>query len=275
MLRLDRPLALRTGMYATAALAMGLAARPVAGQSLISTTSDDVTLGFQVETPFFPGGGELRPWSSTLETDLLFRWGPNAFVQANLPLAFAGADFADGTSIYLGSIGANFIFGPPGSPSSFIGFTLPTGTNIAGPELAILVGVLPNLDEPELWSEDVMSVRGGILPTVQISEQARVGLRVGGALVAPNDLGNVWVYGRGGAWMSARVGAAELRGDVLSSYFINSDDGFDRQFKMYLEARAALPEAPGGLGVVLRLPLDGQARDVLDFSVGLSARMAL
>src|SRR5690606_1842961 len=120
---------------------MGLATQAVA-QSFIMTTTDDVTLGLQWKKPFFPGDGGLEPWSSTLETDLLFRWGANTFVQVTVPLAFAGTDVVDGTSLYVGGIGAKFIFGPPESPTSFLGFSLPSQTNLAGPDLAVLVGVL-------------------------------------------------------------------------------------------------------------------------------------
>jgi hypothetical protein len=254
---------------------MGLGGAPAAAQSLVATTSDDVTLGLQLKNPSFALDDAPSRWSSSLETDLLFRWGANVFVQATVPLAFAGADFVDGTSFFLGAIGATFIFGPPGSPSSFLGLTLPTATNIAGPDVAILIGVLSNEEEPERWTEDIMSVRGGIMPSVQLSEQARVGLRIGGALVAPDDLENLWVYGRGAVWGSTMVSAAELRGDLVTSFFINSSDGFAERFRMYLDARAGLPEMPGRPAVFLRLPIDTEARDALDFAIGLSARVGL
>jgi hypothetical protein len=266
---------LRPVILGAAVLTAALTAGPAAGQSLVATASDDVTLGIRVKNPSLGGTANPSSWSSSLETDLLFRWGANAFVQAVVPVAFAGAELVDGTSMYLGNVGATFVFGPPGAPSSFLGFTLPTATNIAGPDLAVLIGLLPNEDEPELWAEDVMSVRGGIIPSLQVSPQAVVGVRVGGALVAPNDLENLWVYGRGALWGSTAVGAAELRADLVTSYFINSDDGFAEQFRMYLDARAGLPDVPAAPGIVFRLPLDEEAREALDFSVGLTARIGL
>jgi hypothetical protein len=274
-LRSARPRAFRLVIIGCAALAIGGGRAPVAAQSLVFTTIDDATLGLQLKNPSLPLDDAPSRWSSTLETDLLFRWGANVFVQATLPMAFAGADFVDGTSFYVGALGATFIFGPPGSPSSFLGITLPTASNLAGPDLAVLIAVLPNEDEPELWAEDIMSVRGGITPFVQLSEEARVGLRVGGALLAPDDLGDLWLYGRGAVWGSTRLSDAELRGDLVTSYFINSSEGFAEQLRMYLDARAGLPEAPGRPAVFLRLPVDGEARDALDFSVGLSARIGL
>ena len=269
-----RPLRIARLLMGVAVLSIGFAAR-TAGQSFVMTTTDDVTLGLQLKKPFFPGDGGPASWSSTLEAGLLFRWGANTFVDVTVPLAFAGADFVDGTSFYVGSVGAKFVFGSPGSPSSFLGFTLPTATNFAGPDLAVLIGVLQAQDEPELWAEDVMSVNGGIIPTWQLSNDARVGVRVGGALLAPDDLGDLWVYARGAAWGSAQAGAAELRGDLVTSYFVNSDDGFDRQFRMYLDARAGLPDAPGRPGIFFRLPIDREARDAMDFAAGLSARIGL
>jgi hypothetical protein len=254
---------------------VGLVGERAAAQSLVSTPNDDVTLGVQLKNPSLSGGAGFSSWSSSLESDLLFRWGANVFVQAAVPLAFAGADFVDGTSIYLGNVGATFIFGPPGIPSSFLGLTLPTAMNVGGPDLAVLIGLLPNEDEPELWAEDVMSVRGGIMPSLQLSEMARVGVRVGGALVAPTDFEDLWVYGRGGIWGSTTVGAAELRADLVTSYFINSDEEFADVFRMYLDARAGLPDLPAAPGLYFRLPLDEQARDALDFAVGLTARIGI
>jgi hypothetical protein len=252
-----------------------LVAEPARGQSLIATTTEDVTLGIQLENPSLGGTANPSSWSSSLETDLLFRWGANVYVHAGLPLAFAGAEFVDGTSVYLGNVGATFIFGPPGAPSSFLGFTLPTATNVGGPDLAVLVGLLPNEDEPELWAEDVMSVRGGIIPSLRLSPQAVVGARIGGALLVPTDFDDLWVYGRGALWGSTAAGPAELRADLVTSYFLNSDDAFADKLRMYLDARAGLPDVPAAPGIFFRLPLDEEAREALDFSVGLTARLAL
>jgi len=266
---------LRPVILAAAVLTAELVAQPAAGQSLIATTSDDVTLGIQLKNPSLGSAANPSSWSSSLETDLLFRWGANAFMRAGVPLAFAGAEFVDGTSLYLGNVGATFMFGPPGAPSSFLGFTLPTAMNIGGPDLAVLVGLLPSEDEPELWAEDVMSVRGGIIPSFQVSPQAVVGVRIGWALLAPNDFEDLWVYGRGALWGSTEAGPAELRADLVTSYFINSDNEFADKFRMYLDAGAALPDIPAAPGIVFRLPLDEEAREALDFSVGLTARIGL
>jgi hypothetical protein len=269
------PWVLRPLLLSSTVLCWALVGEPAAGQSLIATTTEDVTLGIQLKNPSLGGVANPSSWSSSLETDLLFRWGANAFVQGAIPLAFAGADFVDGTSVYLGNVGATFIFGPPGAPSSFLGFTLPTATNIGGPDLAVLVGLLPNEDEPELWAEDVMSVRGGITPSVQLSPQAVVGVRVGGAMLAPTDFEDLWVYGRGALWGRTAAGPAELRADLVTSYFINSDAAFADKLRMYLDARAGFPGVPAAPGIFFRLPLDVEAREALDFSVGLTARLSL
>ena len=275
MIRSGRRSPLWTVILGSAVMAFGLDRLPASAQSIISTPPDDVTLGLEWKKPFFPGEGGPASWSSTLETDLLFRWSPNIFVKAFVPLAFAGADFVDGTSFYVGNVGATFIFGPPGAPSAFLGLTIPSATNVAGPDLAVLVGALPTEDEPELWAEDVLSVRGGIIPTLQLSERARVGVRVGASLVAPDDIGDLWIYARGAPWVSAIVGAAELRGDLVTSYFVNSEEGFAEQFRMYLDARASLSDVPGRPGVFFRLPLDEEGQDAVDFSAGVSARIGL
>jgi len=62
------------------------------------------------------------------------------------------------------------------------------------------------------------------------------------------------------------------RADLGTSYSITDDDGFGRQFTSYLTLGAGLPEASGQPGLFIRVPLERDARQVLDLSIGLSAR---
>jgi hypothetical protein len=110
--------------------------------------------------------------SSILEADVILPVGSRKSLQIGVPLAMAGADALDGTSLYLGSLRFSLLFGA--------------------------------------------------------------------------DLG--------------------------TSYAVNDDDGFGEQFTAYLTLGAALSEASGHPGLFVRIPLDGDARSVLDLSIGLSAQ---
>jgi len=136
----------------------------------------------------------------------------------------------------------------------------------------VIVAVLPWLDEVEKWADDAYSVRGAWIPSKMLKGGGRTGLRVGGAAVAPNDFENLFVYTRLAAWGRIPVGAAELRGDLATSYIVNSDDGFGQQFTAYLDLGAALTGTSGRPGAFIRIPLDGDAREALDVSIGLMAR---
>ena len=229
-------------------------------------------VALQFEKPFLPDVEGLASYSSNLEVDAILPVASGMALQLGLPFAFAGADVVDGTSVYVGNLRASLLFGDPGNLSGFVGLTVPTASNIGGPDLAVIVGVLPWLNEVEKWADHAYSVRGAWIPSTALKRGGRAGFRVGGAAVAPDDFENLFVYARVAAWGRVPVGVAELRADVATSYAVNSDDGFGQQFTAYLDLGAAFAEASGRPGVFLRIPLDGDAREALNLSIGLMAR---
>jgi hypothetical protein len=224
----------------------------------------------QLEKPFIPDAASLASYSSILEADAVLRLGSSS-VRIGLPVAFAGADFAEGTSVYMGNLRGSILFGEPGALSSFIGVTLPTASNIAGPNLAVLVGVLPWLGELEKWIEDSISLAGAVLPSWPLSSGGQLGLRLGGAAIMPTGFDNLNVDARVAGWAHLPMAAAEFRADLATSYMVTSDDGFGEQFTAYLDLGATLTEMSGRPGVFIRPPLDGDGRRVHDLSIGLSA----
>lgn len=128
------------------------------------------------------------------------------------------------------------------------------------------------MNEHEKWSDDAFSARGAVIPTWPLESGGQLGLRLGAAAVAPNDLENLFVYTRIDGWGRFPVGSGQLRADLETSYAVNNDDGFGRQFTAYLDLGAGLPHLSGSPGLFIRVPLDGDARRVLDLSIGISAR---
>jgi hypothetical protein len=63
---------------------------------------------------------------------------------------------------------------------------------------------------------------------------------------------------------------SDLKADLATSYLLTSDDGFGRQFTAYVDLGATLPDISAKPGVFIRIPLDGDGRDVHDLSIGLS-----
>jgi hypothetical protein len=233
---------------------------------------DRFEVALQLEKPLLPDVLGSAWFSSILEADALFPLGPTTTLRIGLPVAFARADIVDGTSVYAGNLRASFLFGEPGSLSSTFGVTLPTASNLTGPELAILVGGLPWLGDRDKWLEETFSVGGAVLPSRQVGSGGEVGLRLGGEAMVPTDFDNLWLDARAAGWGRVPVGRAELEADLTFSYLITSDDGFGRQSTAYLDLGASLTEEPGRPGVFFRIPLDGDSRDVLDLSIGVSAR---
>jgi len=253
-------------------LGLALGVSPTAAQTILPTTADDLTFRIQVEKPFLAAEEGIAPMSSIVDTDVIFRWSSNVFFQLGVPFAVAQQDFVvTGTSVYLGNIRGNFLFGEPGILRGFLGLTLPTATNIGGPDLALLIMALPRLDEEEAWAEDVMSARGAWVPSWPISGSARAGVRLGGAIALPTDFDDWWIYARPAGWIRAVVGSAEIRADVLGSYLSNGRGTFAELSTAYLDLGASLPDLFGRPGVFVRLPLDTDARDAIDFSVGVYA----
>jgi hypothetical protein len=254
-------------------LMLVLATPPAAAQTVLPTTEDDWFVRLQVEKPFLADDDDFAPISSILDTDVVVRWSSNVFLQVGIPLAIAQRDFVDGTSAYIGNLRGNFLFGEPGELRAFLGVTIPTASNISGPDLALEILGLPLLDEEEAWAPDVFSFRGGFVPAWQLSEGVTVGMRLGGALAIPTDFETLWLYARPTAWGRVSTGTVELRADLATSYFANSEGAsLDEKSVAYLDLRAAVAEAPGRPELFVRLPLDGQARAALDFAVGLAVR---
>lgn len=239
----------------------------VNAQTFVPAPVDDPGFVLQLEKPFLPFDG-LHFYSSNIEADVLLPLSSGRTVALGVPLAVAGADGANGPSFYLGNLRGSLLFGEPNDLTGFLGVTLPTASNIGGPDLAVLVGALPWLNELEKWSDDVVSFRGAWIPSRPLEDGGRVGLRLGGAAVMPTDFENLFVYARVAGWGSVPAGSTELRADLNVSYDVTGDDGFGQQFTSYLDLGVALQQAAEGSTLFLRVPLDGDARDALDLSVG-------
>ena len=120
----------------------------------------------------------------------------------------------------------------------------------------------------EKWGDDAFSVRGAYLPSTLLEGGGRLGLSLGGSAAMPTDFENLFVYTRVAGWGRFPTETAELRADLGISYDVTNDDGFGEQVTSYVDLGAALTEASGRPGLFLRIPLDGDARDAMDFSIG-------
>lgn len=254
-------------------LVTALAASPASGQTFLPDPVEQPVFGIELEKPFLPDADALDSYSSILESDLVVPWRPGVSLQIGLPLALAGADFVDGTSVYVGNLRASLLFGEAGALRSFVGISLPTASNISGPDLAVLVAAVPSLDTPETWIEDGFSVSGAVLPSTMWSGGGKLGFRFGGAALVPTDLENLFVFVRPAAWARFPLERAELRVDLTTSYDLTGDDGFGQQFSAYVGLGAQLSDVSGRPGLFIRLPLDADAREVLDLSIGFSAEL--
>lgn len=256
-------------LFVTTALGTTLFASAADAQRTPNPVSG-ATWAFQVEKPFLPDADGLAFYSTIWEADGLFALGSGKTLQVGLPLSTGGGDGIDGTSLFLGNLRVAILFGEPGDLSGYFGLTLPTASNVAGPDLALLIMALPWLDEPEKWNEDTFALRGAWTPARSLDSGGRLGLRLGGSAVFPNDLDNLYLFARMAGWASIPVGDGSLRGDLATSYVINGDDGFGDQVTGYLAIEGRLDDRAGQPALFVRLPLFGDARDALDLSIGIS-----
>jgi hypothetical protein len=185
-----------------------LAALPAEAQTFLPEPMDRAGLAFQLEKPFLPGSDGLDFYSSNLEVDAIVQLASGRSVQIGLPLSIAGADGLDGTSFFVGNLRASLLLGEPGELTGFVGVTIPTASNIAGPDLAVVVLALPWLHLPEKWGDDVFSVRGAWIPSQPLESGGRIGLRLGGAALVPDGFDNLHVFARAAGWGRLPVGGS-------------------------------------------------------------------
>lgn len=259
----------RTTTLAALALLAAVLPAPALAQTFVPDPVERTAFDLQVEKPLFEDASSLAGYSSILEADALIPLGSGA-LRIGLPLAFGGADYLDGTSVYMGNVRATLLFGEPGRLTSYLGVTLPTASNVSGPDFAVLIGALPWTGEWEKWADDSFSVGGGFLPSWRLSGAARMGLRIGGAAIVTTGLDNMNVDLRPAVWVRVATGAAELRTELATTYMLTNDDGFAEQTTAYLDLGLTLSQVRFRPGVFVRVPLDGDTREFHQASVGLS-----
>lgn len=241
---------------------------PGAAQVFDPDPAEGASLVLHLEKPLFSDAEGLAFWSSILEVDAVLPVGGRS-LRIGLPMAVAGDDGDDGTSLYAGNLRLALLFGEPDALDGIVALTLPTATNLAGSDLAAIVGLFAWLDDPGKWFDDTVALRGEFLPGRDLDDGGRIGLRLGTYLLAPTDVDNLNAYLRLGGWGRFPTDGAEFRADLGSTYLVNSDDGFGSQFTAHLSLQAALTEGTGRPGLFVRVPLDGDSRDLLDLSVGV------
>jgi hypothetical protein len=253
-------------------LALALTASPAMSQTFLPDPAEQTAFAIQWEKPLLDDFGTLASYSSIVEVDVIFPLNSGESLQVGIPLALAGGEGLDGTSMYAGNLRATLLYGDPENLRGFIGVTLPTGTNVAGPEGAGFVGLFSWVQEPEKWIDDLISLRVAVMPSRELEGGGRLGLSLGGAAVAPDDFDNLTGYLRLAAWGRVPAGSAELRGDLGTALVVNGEGGLGRRSVVHLNVAATLPELSGNPGLFIRVPIDDDARVLHDLSVGLMAR---
>lgn len=225
-----------------------------------------VSLGFEV--PLFRTPNDFSFYTSIVETDVLLGLGGRKTLQVGLPWAVAGATIVNGTSVYAGNLRATVLFGTSEKIDGFVGVTVPTGSNLVGPQLAQAVGGLLWSNQAEKWSDDVFSVRGSWLPSKTVGDDRELGLGVGGAAVTENNLERLALFARLDGWLRFPVGRTHLRLDLSTSFDVTGDDGFGQQLRGYVGLAVEWPGGPRQPFGFIRIPLDSGVRQELLASAG-------
>ena len=255
---------------ASVVLAIVLLPSPTCAQAYLRVPDSGSAIALGLELPMFGEPDAFSFYTSLWEADALILLGTGTTLQVGFPLAIANADFVDGTSVYLGNVRASVLFGTPQRLDGFVGITLPTGSNLTGPDLAQGVGSLTWSTRAERWADRTFSLRGARFMSHAIESDRELGLGLGGAAVAANDFENLLVFARMDGWFRFPLGTWKLRVDLLTSLDVTGDDGLGRQVSAYLGFAAEWLDWPRPTVGFVRVPLDGDVRRELLASAGFS-----
>lgn len=205
--------------------------------------------------------------------------GENASIVAELPFAYAGVDdgeFSDGeSSTTLGNPYVGVEIRGKDSPSSFeIGVRAPLTSD---EEVAALVGAFADIDRFEAFLPDVVSLSG--FGTYR--SRTRNGVEFvlhGGPIFAmqtdPDGGDQAELNLRYAAQIWYRPGAYALGLGATGRAFVTEDGNFGERTAHQVGIAANVDLGGVRPGIQVRIPLDEDLRDLMDFTVGLSLQVA-
>lgn len=220
----------------------------------------------RVERPLIEGA-DFGFLSSVWDVDVAFPVSERLGLVVGVPVALGTGEDLD-PSVVLGNLRATLVFGTPDRPRGFLGLAIPTATGITDEDYAFLLGSLPRLDRPGEWVDEFITLRGGLIRERDVGE-GKLGLRVEGAINALTEFDDGLFWLRSGVWGQARAGAASLRAELSGGWILNQDDGFGRNSFFYFDAGADFDDVPGRPGLFVRVPLDENARRLVNASFGV------
>jgi hypothetical protein len=256
----------------TLALAVGLALPlPGLAQAPWLGTDRSPRVGAELLMPRFDYQDEIRTASSALFLSGRFRAGETVTVVAELPMAFGGERYYGGARTQLGKPYVGVELGRANAPVWVeVGGHVPISVDDNGG--AALVGRFADFSRQSAFLE-VLSLAGALNVGSPETSRARFRLRAG-----PE-----WLIGPlGGSALLLNYGAqvAGDAGPVTASLFLNgsriaTESGILGERSVQLGTTVSC--AVGGVrpGVVLRLPLDRDLRDYLDYVVGVTLEVPL
>lgn len=234
----------------------------------------DRSVSLDLLRPSFDGGG-----TSTLTTinQLGFRWSVGKIVLvAEAPFVNAKADGASSGALLIGN---PFLGVATRASSSFIGeFGIrPPIASVSSPErfLAASVGVLGDFTDFEAYGEDLLTIRA--TAGYHFLSPQHYGLRMAArsALVAPTSGGEAELfldYGIQGGYETERASV----GVVFSGRAFLTEPGSVGERTVHeLGVGGTMTFGRLRPGVLLRLPLDADLSNALNYSIGLRLEYAL
>lgn len=236
--------------------------------------ADAATPAVQIEVAkaFFEGDA-FGFASSVLDATVLVPMRAGSTLFARWGVSYATAD-ALPSSTTTSNLRLGMIFGEPGVTSGELHVDLPIASEYGDDDYATGFAIFTDYERFERFLADAWSVGGSVAPQRELPSGAIVGGRLGATLLMPTEDGpDSELFVLPGAFATLPAGSARI-GAELSASVIMSEEGLSfAQRSIFLGTLSvALPNASAAPELYLRLPLDDDLGEVIDFVLGVRVR---
>jgi hypothetical protein len=241
-----------------------VAAVSVSGQTTLRRPADKLAIVVEVQQPSYT---DQRFEAVGLEGAVVIPLRPGMTLVTGGLLSWARVEGLD-ASVAVSNVYGSLQFGSDGAYGTLT-LTLPTTRKYTNQGYAADAGFLMDLERPERFTPKALSIAAAATPRWKLGSRGLVGGRLGIAVVSPPGT-EAEFYGRYGAFAETEVGPALFGLDFSGAVFFKGvGESFADRSLHHLTVIAGLPGLFSGPHLLVRVPIDDQARAALDLLIGL------
>jgi hypothetical protein len=236
----------------------------VSAQTTLRRPADELAIVVEVQQPSYT---DQRFEAVGLEGAVVLPLRPGMTLVAGGSLSRATVEGLD-ASVVVSNVYGSLQFGSD-SGYGTLTLTLPTTRKYTNQAYAADAGFLMDLERPERFTPKGLSIAASATPRWRLGSRGLVGGRLGVAVVSPPGT-EAEFYGRYAAFGEAEVGPALFGVDLSGAVFFKGvSESFAGRSLHHVTVIAGLPGLFSGPHVLVRVPIDDQARAGLDTLIGL------